>query len=144
MSEYNSILIKVSNTSPVLTSLAEATITPGMILIRPPSGFFRPHDNTDSACKPIIAVEDYIHSKTIDDDYSINDLVMARCCRRGDIVLAFLASNETIVIGDLLTSNGDGMLKKSPPLPPAGSYVATALEAVAAGGEAVRIKVEIE
>jgi hypothetical protein len=60
----------------------------------------------------MFALEDELQGKGIDDSYAVGDKVQVWIAGRGDIVYACIADEENIAIGDLLESNGDGMLRE--------------------------------
>ncbi|NLA97055.1 MAG: hypothetical protein GX836_02425 [Spirochaetales bacterium] len=108
---YNTI--KVKKYSDVIEEkVASAAITPGMLLIIENTGKVKAHDQVDKDVFPIFALEDELQGKGIDDAYAANDPVQCWIPYRGDIVNAILADGETVVIGDALTSDGEGRLKK--------------------------------
>jgi len=108
---YNTI--KVKKYSDVIEEMvASAAITPGMLLIIENTGKVKAHDQADKDAFPIFALEDELQGKGIDDAYAANDPVQCWIPYRGDIVNAILADGETVVIGDALTSDGEGRLKK--------------------------------
>jgi len=108
---YNTI--KVKKYSDVIEEkVASAAITPGMLLIIESTGKVKAHDQADKDVFPIFALEDELQGKGIDDAYAANDPVQCWIPYRGDIVNAILADGETVVIGDALTSDGEGRLKK--------------------------------
>ena len=108
---YNTI--KVKKYSDVIEQkVASAAITPGMLLIIENTGKVKAHNLADKDAFPIFALEDELQGKGIDDAYAANDPVQCWIPYRGDIVNAILADGETVVIGDALTSDGEGRLKK--------------------------------
>ena len=108
---YNTI--KVKKYSDVIEEMvASAAITPGMLLIIENTGKVKAHDQADKDVFPIFALEDELQGKGIDDAYAANDPVQCWIPSRGDIVNAILADGQKVVIGDPLTSDGYGRLKK--------------------------------
>ena len=108
---YNTI--KVKKYSDVIEEMvASAAVTPGMLLIIENTGTVKAHNQADKDVFPIFALEDELQGKGIDDAYAANDPVQCWIPYRGDIVNAILADGETVVIGDALTSDGEGRLKK--------------------------------
>lgn len=108
---YNTI--KVKKYSDVIEEkVASAAITPGMLLIIESTGKVKAHDQADKDVFPIFALEDELQGKGIDDAYAANDPVQCWIPYRGDIVNAILADGQKVVIGDPLTSDGYGRLKK--------------------------------
>ena len=108
---YNTI--KVKKYSDVIEEkVASAAITPGMLLIIESTGKVKAHDQADKDVFPIFALEDELQGKGIDDAYAANAPVQCWIPYRGDIVNAILADGEKVDIGDPLTSDGYGRLKK--------------------------------
>lgn len=105
--------IKVKKYSDVIEEMvASAAITPGMLLIIESAGTVKAHNQVDKDVFPIFALEDEMLGKGIDEAYAANDPVQCWIPYRGDIVNAILADGEKVVIGDPLTSDGYGRLKK--------------------------------
>lgn len=108
---YNTI--KVKKYSDVIEEMvASAAITPGMLLIIESTGKVKAHNQADKDVFPIFALEDEMRGKGIDEAYAANDPVQCWIPYRGDIVNAILADGQKVVIGDPLTSDGYGRLKK--------------------------------
>lgn len=108
---YNTI--KVKKYSDVIEEMvASAAVTPGMLLIIESTGKVKAHNQADKDVFPIFALEDELQGKGIDDAYAANDPVQCWIPYRGDIVNAILADGQKVVIGDPLTSDGYGRLKK--------------------------------
>lgn len=90
-------------------------ITPGMLCVRTSSNTVKPHASATAATTPIFAVENLLLGKGIDDDYDLDgEAVLLVYAERGDEVYALLeaGSGNDAVIGDLLESNGAGLLQK--------------------------------
>lgn len=105
--------IKVKKYSDVIEEMvASAAITPGMLLIIESTGKVKAHNQADKDVFPIFALEDEMRGKGIDEAYAANDPVQCWIPYRGDIVNAILADGQKVVIGDPLTSDGYGRLKK--------------------------------
>ena len=108
---YNTI--KVKKYSDVIEEMvASAAVTPGMLLIIESTGKVKAHNQADKDAFPIFALEDELQGKGIDDAYAANAPVQCWIPYRGDIVNAILADGENVAIGDPLTSDGHGRLKK--------------------------------
>jgi len=108
---YNTI--KVKKYSDVIEEMvASAAITPGMLLIIESTGKVKAHNQADKDVFPIFALEDELQGKGIDDAYAANAPVQCWIPYRGDIVNAILADGQKVVVGDPLTSDGYGRLKK--------------------------------
>ena len=83
-----------------------------MLLIIENTGTVKAHNLADQDAFPIFALEDELQGKGIDDAYAANAPVQCWIPYRGDIVNAILADGEKVDIGDPLTSDGYGRLKK--------------------------------
>jgi hypothetical protein len=106
--------IKLKNYTNVFTeNTAAAAITPGMLIELTSSGTVRKHNSANTFAMPMFALENYLEGKTIEDAYATGDQVQVWVPGRGDEVYALLADGFNIAIGDALTSNGGGFLKKS-------------------------------
>lgn len=95
---------------------AGVAITPGMLIeLYDDSGKmkWRPHASATEFPTAIFATEKLIHNKTVDDVYAIGDLVAAVQGHKGSSWWALVPSGQNLVAGDLLQSNGNGMLKKA-------------------------------
>jgi hypothetical protein len=130
--------IKLKKYSDVIEEYeANAVIIPGMLVELMSTGKVRAHATSTGNAVPMFALEDELQGKGIDDDYAAGDQVQCWIPYRGDQVDALLRDEETVVIGDLLESDGQGRLKKySADIPDSSFYiyplqiVAVALEAV--------------
>jgi hypothetical protein len=129
---------------------AAGAITPGMLLKLGSAGTVVAHSDESGNAPKMFALEDELQGKEISQAYSSGDLVLCGIFRPGDEVNALLATSQTIVIGDLLESNGAGYLKKHAPDPEESEarkvqegVIAMALEAVTTTSSASRIRVEI-
>jgi len=91
--------------------VANAAITPGMLVEEMSTGKARVHANAGQPALPMFALEDELQGNGIDDAYAADDQVQLWIPQRGEQVYALLADGETAVIGSLLESNGDGYLK---------------------------------
>lgn len=91
---------------------ADEIITPGMLLIETATGF-KKHDVAGKGGQVLVAYEDELQGNGIDVDYPADAKVQADIYRSGDRFFATVVTGQTLVIGDYLTSNGDGKLKKA-------------------------------
>ncbi len=127
--------------------LAAAAITPGHLVELTSADKFQKHATQSGNNDKTFALENSTLGKTITDAYASGDTVIARTFRPGDRVYAILADSQTIVIGDLLESAGDGTLQKwvqdSTGVYVPNQIVAKALEAVTTSGSTSRIKIQI-
>lgn len=93
-------------------ALANATITPGMLIERMSTDKFRAHATAAGNAQRLFAIEDDTQGKTIDDDYAAASRVYAEVMPRGAEIYALLNDGESVVIGDPLESAGNGKLRK--------------------------------
>lgn len=108
---YNTI--KIKKYADIIEELvANAAITPGMLVEIMSTGKVRAHATSAGNAVPMFALEDELQGKDIDEAYAAADQVQCWIPGRGDMVYALLADGENVAIGDFLTSNGDGYLKK--------------------------------
>jgi hypothetical protein len=101
------------------------TITPGTLLELTSAGLVQAHSVSTGRALTMIALEDELQGKTIDDAYAVSTKVQCWLPGRGDIAYMFLADGETAVIGNWLASDGAGKLIVSTTNP-----IGQALEAV--------------
>ena len=121
-------------------AVTDAVVTPGMLVVRSATGI-RPHNVAGGSAAPAFAVETDLIGEGIDDNYAIGENAIYRTFAQGSAVYALLAPSQTIAVGALLQSNGDGKLIVAAA---ADNVVAQAIEAVTTGvGVTARIKVEI-
>lgn len=105
--------IKIKKYSDVIEEwIANAAITPGMLVQLMSTGKVRVHATANGNAIPMFALEDELQGKGIDDAYAAADPVQVWIPTRGDQVYALLSDGEKVVIGDFLASNGDGYLQK--------------------------------
>jgi len=105
--------IKIKNYLNVFEEfVANAALYPGHLVEEMSTGKVRKHATSDGNVLPMFAIEDELQGKGISDAYAANDQVQVWIPTRGDIVNAVLADEETVAIGDFLTSAGGGELKK--------------------------------
>jgi len=141
--------IKVKKYSDVIEEyVANATITPGMLVEVMTTNKLRAHATASGNALPMFALEDELQGKVITDDYSANDQVQVWVPYRGDMVYAILKTGQNVTIGTFLVSNGDGTLKAWAQDASAGDVkpteiVGVATEAVNASGADARIIVRI-
>jgi len=91
-------------------AVAAGTITPGMLVEEDSSGEFQAHSTEGGYAARRFAEIDALQGRTLDDDYSADDLVSANVELVGNEVNAFIKAGEDIAIGDFLISAGDGTL----------------------------------
>ncbi len=79
---------------------AEAAITPGQLVELIASGNVQKQATAKANVERAFAIEDYLQGGGIADDYAVGANVLYRVFKSGDEVLAILADNNTVVIGD--------------------------------------------
>lgn len=105
--------IKLKKYSDVIEEMvANAAITPGMLIEVMSTGKVRAHASAGLNALPMFALEDELQGKGIDDAYAAADQVQCWIPTRGDVVYALLKDGENIAIGDFLESAGTGYLQK--------------------------------
>lgn len=127
---------------------ASGSITPGDLIEKISSGSVRAHGSAGCDAQRMFAMEDENQGKEIGTAYSSGNLVVYKVFQRGNEVYARLAASQTIAVGDMLESNGDGTLRKHAS-DSAGvveypeGIVGVAQEAVTTTGSVSRIRIEI-
>jgi hypothetical protein len=135
-------------------AIAHEAITPGSLVEVMSTGKIKNHATAQGNAIPYFVIEDAIMGKTIDDNVAQGDLARVMVAGRGDEVNAILDTSQSIVVGDLLASAGDGTLEEFTAIKcdsnASAGAVTTPLQAVAMALEAVttttatkRIKVRI-
>lgn len=92
--------------------IAGDAITPGMLVKRATGRTVLPHAGGIINEKSF-AVEDSLQGKTINDDYSMGDVVRYEFFLPGDVVYGLVAVGANVADGEILVSNGDGTLVDS-------------------------------
>lgn len=123
--------------------VASEAITPGHLIERFNSSGtpkFRKHATAGGKTAPIIALDQSMMNKGVDDAYAADDLVDAAVGMNGSTFWALIASGQNIAAGEQLESAGDGTLR----ILASGEPLFTCLEGVnnSAGPSTARIKVE--
>ena len=104
--------IKVKKYNDVINERdAAATITPGMLIELIAAGTVQAHSTAEGNAFPEVALEDELQGNDIDDNYTVGNKVQCWTMGPGDEGYLILADGETVVIGDWLASNGDGLLR---------------------------------
>ncbi len=128
---------------------AAAAIRPGDLLEIDSTGDYAVHSTADdNVGARTFAIENELAGKAIDDNYLVDEQVLAIVPYPGAEILAWLLEDEVVVIGSRLDSNGDGNLKvvdtdAATDDTQRNAIVAIALEALTATGSDIRFKVEI-
>jgi hypothetical protein len=120
--------------------VAAAAIKPGMLVVVDAANKYIPHNASGNVAQPCFALEYDLTGRGIDDDYSIDDQVLAEVLPQGSWVYAVLAAGQTITKGESLSSNGDGRVKSAANTD---FFVGTALEDVTTTGSPGRVKMEV-
>jgi len=82
---------------------------PGALLSLNSSDEFVAHsDDAPAAFVPIIAIEDALQGKGIDDAYANHDWTRGWVAGRGDVFYGILADGEHVAVGEFLQSFGTG------------------------------------
>lgn len=133
--------------------IANATITPGMLVERMSTDKVRAHARAGGAVNPLFALEDENQGKGITDNYASGDIVKLWRPVPGEQVYALLDDNSTqnIAIGDFVESDGAGRVRRvDNELSSAGNaefpshIIGVALEAVDPGNQVPpRVLIEI-
>lgn len=90
--------------------IANAAITPGMLVEFNANDKLQKHSSSAGTAAPLFAVEaDYL-GNGVADDYAAGDRACYAECPPGTIVWAHLASGQNVGRGDFLMSNGAGFL----------------------------------
>jgi hypothetical protein len=138
--------IKVKDYSKInLEMVAHEAITPGMILQERADGKAQKHADVGENALPYIALEDELQGGNIDTAIDEANPVQVWVPNRGCEANLILTTSQTVVVGDLLESAGNGMVQKHIP----GGYgfgkqiVGQAITAVTTTGTARRIQVRI-
>ena len=94
---------------------AEAGIYPGMLLALDSDDKVEIHDDEGGTLgdQTMFAMEDYLQGETVDDVYTIAEIVMVIIPNVGSVVNALIEDGQDISIGDKLISAGNGKLKVS-------------------------------
>jgi len=92
---------------------AGGAITPGMLLNIRALAAVVAHNEAGQECQAAFAIENDFVGKGISDAYANGEQVRYGVLPDGERVYALVAASQNIALGDLLTSNGDGMLKEA-------------------------------
>lgn len=128
----NTIILKAMGIYEEAT--AAGAIQPGALLEIDANGDVQNHSVAGGRAELMVALEDALQGRTIDDAYAVGDIVSHKLLTIGSKVQAILQDGETAVIGSPLYSNGDGTLVVTDPLAGSGVVIAVAQEAVDLSG----------
>ena len=114
------------------------------------------HPTAGGNASAIFAIEDSLQGNEIDDAYALNDRVHLAYFSSGMEVVGILTTSQTVVIGDLLESVGNGRLRKhtvqaadsigaleAGETIPTNPAIVRAIEAVTTTGATARIACEV-
>lgn len=96
-------------------AVANAAITPGHLVELMSTGKIRVHSDSDGHAEKAFAVEDDLQGQIISHAYEAAERVQYEIFSPGCVVNALIADGQNVAIGDPLSSNGDGTLKKYTP-----------------------------
>jgi hypothetical protein len=109
---YNTIKIK-KYSDHIEEFTAAAAIYPGMVLEMDSAGKAKVHATAGGNVVPVmVALEDELQGKGIDDAYAADDKVQVWLPAPGDVFYGVLADGQTIAKGDQLESDANGRLQK--------------------------------
>jgi len=145
---YHQIILKgAEHTIQYEAKAGEASIYPGMFLKLQSDGDFELQDEGETVGPKLIAVEDTLQGKTISDAYTNAYQMLARYLPGGQEVYAYLALNQTAVIGSALAhsyvSNGCLEVITTSSANLGAAVVGWAMEAVTTTSAIARIRVLI-
>lgn len=122
-------------------ALANAALKPGHLIELISTGKVQKHATADGHAGMLVALENLMAGKGIDDTYAADETVEYNVASPGEIYYMWISDGDVIVKGSQLVPNGGGELG----LVAGGSkrVVAIALEAVSPSGAAARIPVLI-
>lgn len=99
--------------APQREGILGGVVTPGMLLNIRSAAAVVAHNEAGQECQVAVAVENDLVGKGIADNYANGERVRYQILPDGAKFYGLLAASMNIVLGDLLTSNGDGMLKEA-------------------------------
>ena len=86
-------------------------ISPGMLLELTSAGLVQAHSTEGGTVLPMVALEDELQGKGIDDNYAVSAKIQCWIAVRGEIAYLLVADSEDVDIGDFLVSAGNGKVK---------------------------------
>jgi len=112
---YNTIKIK-KYLDIIEEFIAADAIYPGMVVEMDSAGKVKAHATSGGNVVPVmVALEDELQGKGIDDAYAANDKVQVWILNSGEVFYGIIADGQTIAKGDLLESDAGGRLIKHVP-----------------------------
>lgn len=94
-------------------ALASVALYPGYLCQRDSDGKMKPHTVRGGRAERAIAIEDGMIGNTVTTQYAIGSRARYMLGTRGEVYNLMLKAGETIVIGDMLISAGDGTMVKA-------------------------------
>lgn len=150
------ILLSGSPSQQEAVTASGSAIKPGMLVEVTSAGELQEHSTAGGNAQASFAREEDYVGGGIDDAYAVGDTAPYYICKNGDRIYGFIADGENISEGDLLESDGNGVLQAHTPQAVdeggAATYtiyneaiVGRATEDVnnSAGGAIARIKIEV-
>lgn len=90
---------------------ASTTVKPGQLIEITTGDVVQPHATAGSYAEILVAKEDPLQGRTIDDAYAAAEVVPFHRAQKGDKLQMILKDGQTTALASFLTSNGDGTLK---------------------------------
>jgi hypothetical protein len=109
---YNTIKIKKYSDIIEEYKSTAVEITPGMFLELASATTVQAHSGAGENILQMVALEDELQGKEIDDNYAVSTRIQCWIPGRGDIVYALLKDGEKIAVGDFVESDGAGYVQK--------------------------------
>jgi len=128
--------------------IANAAITPGMLVERMSTGKLRKHATAGGGAQRAFAIENDLEGQEVSVDIDADEICRFKVMQRGNEVYAWAATSQTLVVGDEVESAGNGFLRKHT-ADSAGvaaepnSVVGIVLEACTTSGSAGRLLIEV-
>jgi hypothetical protein len=97
--------------------VADAAITPGMLLEINSDNEVLAHNSSGAAAEALFAMEDALQGATVDDDYAAGEVCCCILPSKGSVVNALLYAGTNYTVGTVLESQGDGTLKSGTTFP---------------------------
>jgi hypothetical protein len=91
---------------------AYGTILPGQLVELTSAGKVQKHSGAGKTALVMVAIEDALQGKAIDEAYASGDKVRVWIPQRGDMAYLLLADEDSVSIGDFVESNGAGFVRK--------------------------------